>query len=110
MMNTNVTKIVVGSILEEGPTLNLAELCQCCQTPAEFIIRLVDQGVIAPVEGASSRQWQFHQSAQIRTYKALRLRQDLGINLSGVALSLELLDEIDSLKRELNELRHFAQL
>ena len=108
-MNTKITDIVVGSILEEGPTLNLAELCQSCQTPAEFIIRLVDQGVIAPVEGASTRQWQFHQSAQIRTYKALRLRQDLGINLSGIALSLELLDEIDTLKRELNQLRHFTE-
>ena len=109
-MNTKVTTIVVGSILEEGPTLNLAELCQYCQTPAEFIISLVDQGVIAPVEGSSTRKWQFHQSALIRTDKALRLRQDLGINLSGIALSLELLDEIDNLKRELNELRHFAQL
>ena len=109
-MNTKVTQIVVGSILEEGPTLNLAELCQNCQTPAEFIISLVDQGVIVPLEGTSTRHWQFHQSAQIRTHKALRLRHDLGINLSGVALSLELLDEIDELKRELNELRRFVQL
>ncbi len=108
-MNTKVINIVSGSILEEEPTLNLAELCQCCQTHAEFIIRLVDQGVISPIEGESTRQWQFHQSAQIRTHKALRLRQDLGINLSGVALSLELLDEIDNLKKELNQLRHIAQ-
>ncbi|WP_299873085.1 chaperone modulator CbpM [uncultured Cocleimonas sp.] len=108
-MSTNVINIISGSILEEEPTLNLAELCQCCQTPAEFIIRLVDQGVIAPLEGESTRQWRFHQSAQIRTHKALRLRQDLGINLSGVALSLELLDEIDNLKKELNQLKHIAQ-
>jgi chaperone modulatory protein CbpM len=108
-MSTNVMNIISGSILEEEPTLNLAELCQCCQTPAEFIIRLVDQGVIAPIEGESTRQWRFHQSAQIRTHKALRLRQDLGINLSGVALSLELMDEIDKLKRELNHLKHIAE-
>lgn len=108
-MSTNVINIISGSILEEEPTLNLAELCQCCQTPAEFIIRLVDQGVIAPLEGESTRQWRFHQSAQIRTHKALRLRQDLGINLSGVALSLELLDEIDNLKKELNQLKHIVQ-
>ena len=108
-MNTKVINIVSGSILEEEPTLNLAELCQCCQTPAEFIIRLVDQGVISPLDGESSRHWRFHQSAQIRTHKALRLRQDLGINLSGVALSLELLDEIDGLKKELNQLKHIAE-
>ena len=108
-MNTKLSDVVVGSILEEGPMLNLAELCQCCQTPAEFIISLVDQGVIEPAKGTSSRHWQFYQSAQIRTHKAIRLRQDLGINLSGVALSLDLLDEIESLKRELNQLRHFTQ-
>ena len=108
-MNTKVINIISGSILEEEPTLTLAELCQCCQTHAEFIIRLVDQGVISPLEGESTRQWRFHQSAQIRTHKALRLRQDLGINLSGVALSLELLDEIDHLKKELNQFKHIAE-
>ena len=108
-MNTKVITIVSGSILEEEPTLNLAELCQCCQTHAEFVIRLVDQGVISPIKGESSRHWQFHRSAQIRTHKALRLQQDLGINLSGVALSLELLDQIESLNKELNQLRHITQ-
>jgi len=108
-MNSKVINIITGKILEEEPTLNLAELCRCCQTPAEFIIRLVDQGVISPVEGDSTRQWRFHQSAQIRTHKALRLRQDLGINLSGVALTLELLDEIDELKKELNRLSHMSE-
>jgi len=108
-MNTKVVKIISGSILEEEPTINLAELSQRCQIHAEYIIELVDQGVISPVKGKSSRHWQFHQSAQIRTHKALRLEQDLGINLSGVALSLELLDEIDSLNKELNKLRHIVQ-
>jgi len=108
-MNTTVIKIS-GSILEEEPTINLAQLCQYCQTHAEFVIRLVDQGVIVPIEGESTRYWRFHQSAQIRTHKALRLRRDLGINLSGIALSLELLDEIDSLKKELNQLNHMAQV
>ena len=108
-MNTKIINIISGKILEEEPTINLAELCRCCQTPAEFIIRLVDQGVISPIEGDSSRQWRFHQSAQIRTHKALRLKQDLDINLSGVALTLELLDEIDNLKKELNRLNHISQ-
>jgi len=108
-MNTKVITIVSGNILEEEPTLNLVELCQSCQTHAEFVIRLVNQGVISPVSGETTRQWQFHRSAQIRAHKALRLKQDLGINLSGVALSLELLDEIESLNKELNQLRHAAR-
>ena len=103
-MNTKNISIVSGYILEEESAMTLAELCWTCQTPAETIIRMVDHGVISPLEGKSSRQWRFHRSALIRADKALRLRRDLGINLAGAALVLELLDEIDDLNGKLNQL------
>lgn len=101
--------IISGSILEDEPTMNLSELCQCCQVPAEVVIRFIEYGVINPSEGDSPKLWRFHQSVQIRTNKALRLERDLGINVSGVALTLELLDEISDLKRELTHLSHINQ-
>ena len=101
-MNAKKVSIVSGYILEEESALTLAELCWTCQTPAETIIRMVSHGVIAPIEGNSSRHWRFHRSDLIRADKALRLKRDLGINLAGTALALELLDEIDALKTKLN--------
>lgn len=109
-MSKSVFDIIDATILDEEPTLTLAELCQCCQAPAEVIIRLIDYGIITPSKGDSPRQWRFHQTMQIRTHKALRLKRDLGINTSGVALSLELLDEIEELKRELNHLNQLMQV
>ena len=103
-MNAKKVSIVSGYILEKESALTLAELCWTCQTPAETIIRMVDHGVIAPIEGTSTRQWRFHCSALIRADKALRLKQDLGINLAGTALALELLDEIDDLRQKLNQI------
>ena len=100
-MNSQSTQI--GYILEEESALSLAELCWSCHTPAETIIKLVNHGVIAPVKGNTSRQWLFHRSALIRADKALRLRQDLGINLAGVALALDLLDKIDTLQSQLSQ-------
>jgi len=102
-MNAKNISIVSGYILEEESAMTLAELCWTCQTPAETIIRMVDYGVISPLEGETSRQWRFHRSALIRADKALRLKRDLGINLAGTALVLELLDEIDDLNAKLNQ-------
>ena len=102
-MNKEKLKIVSGYILEEESALTLAELCWTCQAPAETMIRLIDHGVITPFEGSTSRQWRFHRSSLIRADKALRLKRDLGINLAGTALALELLDEIDQLRTQMNQ-------
>ncbi len=98
-----IVNIELGYILEEESAITFAELCWTCQTPAETIINMIDHGVIMPSTGATSRQWRFHRSALIRTDKALSLKRDLGVNLAGVALALELLDEIDELKQKLNK-------
>jgi chaperone modulatory protein CbpM len=105
-MNVQKLTIVSGSILEEESTLTLAELCINCHTPAETIIKLVNQGIISPcgVEGSgdAAHEWQFQGNDLIRADKALRLRRDLGVNLAGVALVLDLMDEINILRNKLN--------
>ena len=105
-MNTKTLKVITGKILEEEATLTLVEICQNCQAPAETIIRLMEHGVISPSQGTKSKQWRFHQSALIRADKALRLKRDLGVNNAGVALVLDLMDEIDTLNQQL---RHFTK-
>jgi chaperone modulatory protein CbpM len=46
-------------------------------------------------------EWRFSGTALRRARTALRLQRDLEINLPGVALALELLEEIDKLRRTL---------
>lgn len=108
-MNAKKVSIVSGYILEEESALTLAELCWTCQAPAETIIRLIDHGVISPSQGSTSHQWRFHRSTLIRADKALRLKRDLGVNLAGTALALELLDEIDGLRQKLNQIKERQQ-
>ena len=100
-MDIDNVSIISGCILEEETDLTLVELCKNCQAPAETIIRLVDYGVIMPTEGADSRYWRFHRSALIRADKAIRLKRDLGINSAGIAMVLDLLDEVQDLRRQL---------
>ena len=90
--------ILTGYILEDSPKLSLIELCEHCHTQKKAMIKLVDHGIISPCKGKTVSQWRFESHTLMRANKALRLQHDLGINLAGIALALELMDEIDSLR------------
>ena len=90
-------------ILEEQTQLTLADLCRACAVHAEQIIELVDIGVLEPL-GREPARWRFGGVSLHRARRALRLQRDIGIDLVGVALALELLDEIDSLRARLRAL------
>jgi chaperone modulatory protein CbpM len=50
-------------------------------------------------EGTSAYTWRFDTHALKRLQIAIRLEQDLGVNLPGSALELDLLEEMERLKR-----------
>lgn len=87
-------------ILEEQTELTLADLCHACTAHAERIIELVDVGVLEPV-GREPSSWRFSGASLHRARMALRLQRDIGIDLVGAALVLELRDEIESLRKRL---------
>jgi len=89
----------------DGSTFTLREVCERGDCHAEFVINLVNYGVIDPLnEVQESRQWQFDVAALNRLEKALRLQRDLKLNVPGLAMSLELLDEVQDMRREVNHL------
>lgn len=94
-----------AEMMDEFMRLTLHELCHDCQVNAEYVIELVEFGVIQPQAGRAPREWIFAGEDLVRLKKAERLRRDLDMNLPGVALSLELLEEVRELRRVVNELR-----
>ena len=103
-MNTgNSRQQIAICILEEQTQLTLADLCRACAVHAERIIELVDVGVLEPL-GREPARWRFGGASLQRARRALRLQRDIGIDLAGAALALELLDEIESLRRRLRAL------
>ena len=90
----------VGIILDEKAQLTLAELTRACAVHAELIIALVEEGVLAPV-GREPHRWRFTGAHMRRARMALRLQRDLGVNLAGAALALQLLDEVEALRARL---------
>lgn len=96
-----------GFILEEQTELSLSEVCRACAAPADSIVELVNEGVLFPVENAfedSPDHWHFTGTHLSRARVALRLQKDLGVNLAGAALALDLLDELHSLRARLRVL------
>ena len=94
------TKILEGLLIDEQSRISLVEVCRACSRHAEWVIELVEEGVLEPV-GRSPDQWRFPPAALQRALVAARLQHDLGINLAGVALALDLLDEINALRSQL---------
>ena len=100
MANNDTLSQLTGIILEEQMELTLAEVSRSCAVHAEYIIELVEEGVLAPI-GREPRGWRFTGTQLRRATVALRLQRDLGVNLAGVALALELLDELNALRGRL---------
>ncbi len=98
-------------LLDAHTTFTLREFCERGAVHAEFVIKLVSYGVISPVEDGDVREWSFDLPALARLRKAQRLQQDLDINVPGLAMSLDLLDDVQQLRREVDRLnRQLRQL
>ncbi len=97
--------IMAGLLLDEACLLTLGELSRACRVHAEWIVDLVEQGIIEP-SGGDLRHWRFSGSCVIRVMRVQRLQRDLGVNLAGAALALDLLDEVRRLRRHLAVIEH----
>jgi chaperone modulatory protein CbpM len=93
-------KILSGTLLDEQMQLSLVEFCHACSGGTEWVIELVEEGILEPT-GEESSRWYFPGNNLAKAQMARRLQHDLDINLAGVALVLDLLDEIGALRSRL---------
>jgi chaperone modulatory protein CbpM len=104
-MNPNELSLVhTGTIIEEGE-LTLGQLCRACGVHADWIISLVEEAIIEP-NGEEIHLWRFSGTHLVRVRSALRLHRDLGVNLAGIGLALELIEELENLRTQLKTSCH----
>lgn len=77
--------------------IGLDELSRSLRCNTELIVTLVHEGVLEPM-GESAQDWRFAGAALLRARRAVRLARDLEINPPGVALALELMEQISRLE------------
>lgn len=96
-----MNKLHIGELLDDQVEYSLSELCDVANCRQEWIRRLVDEGIIEP-RNDNNENLVFSASCLKKIYSAMRLEHDLGINIAGVALALELIDEIRHLRCKLD--------
>ena len=100
-------ELMQGELLDEDVLMNLNDLSRLCHTEPHFIIALVEYGVLEP-RVDRREEWFFSGESIGRIQTILRLTQDLEVNLSGAAVIVELLEELDELRSKIHCLeRHF---
>ena len=85
-------------LLDESVEFSLAELCSACRVTEELVVEIVAEGIVEP-RGHERTEWRFTGIAVTRVHRLLRLQQDFGVNLPGAALALDLLEELERLRR-----------
>jgi chaperone modulatory protein CbpM len=94
-------------LLGERDWLAVTEICRLCHIDAAAVQELAELGVIAP-RGTAPEAWEFPAAALPRLRVAARLMRDLGVNASGAALAVELLEVRHELERRLRALERLV--
>lgn len=100
-MNNN--KSIVHISIQETESYSLNELCELCDVQTDIIIEMIAYSIIEPM-GKAEKKWLFNEVALVKVQTALRLQRDLQINLSGLALVLDLIEELDELRNKVSSL------
>jgi chaperone modulatory protein CbpM len=87
-------------LLDETLQFTLADICRICGVQEQLVVEIVEEGIVEPL-GEDPPYWRFTGIAVTRIQRVIKLQHDFDVNLPGAALALELLEEIDRLKRAL---------
>jgi DNA-binding transcriptional MerR regulator len=88
----------------EPEQLTLEDLAACAGVHPAHIAYFVEYGLIEP-SAYRGTQWLFEPACIARLRLIERLRRDLGANLAGIAVILDLLDRLTTLQREVEQWR-----
>ncbi len=94
---------LVGLVVTETTFFTLDEFSCACTVQVEHIVALVEEGILEPVDSGTA-ELRFSGDSLRRARTALRLQRELEVNLAGVALALDLMEEIQQLRRRLQRL------
>lgn len=84
----------------------LEEVCNICRISPEFIDDLIEYEIINPHQLKLKPVFNVNHLQRIKA--TLRLQRDLELNLPGIAIVLDLLDEIEDLRKHIELLeKHF---
>jgi chaperone modulatory protein CbpM len=94
--------VLEAHVLTESDWIGATEICQLCRIELAAVLELGELGVVSA--RASGAGWQVPATALPRLRVIGRLMRDLGVNVSGAALAVELLEAQRALERRIRDL------
>jgi chaperone modulatory protein CbpM len=93
-----MTDPISAVLLDDSIEFSLQELCTLCSVSEESIVEIVAEGIVEPM-GVDPQHWRFSGMSLKRIRRVIRLQREFDVNLPGAALALELLEEVERLRR-----------
>ncbi|MBS0421471.1 MAG: MerR family transcriptional regulator [Proteobacteria bacterium] len=90
-------------LLGDADWIAVTEVCRLCLIDITAVVELVELGVVAS-RGPTPDQWFVPATSLPRLRIAGRLMRDLGVNVTGAALAVELIEARGDLERQVRRL------
>ena len=104
---TDAVKMRDAQLVGEADWIAASEICRLCRLELGAVIELAELGLVSP-RGYAPEQWQLPAAALPRLAVVGRLMRDLGVNVSGAALAVELLEAQRDLERQIRRLERLT--
>ena len=85
--------VLRAQFLDEDDCLHIDEICSRLRIEQQWIVEMVEIGVLDPRGGLEPSGWAFPRRQLPRVLALTRLVTDLGVNLTGAAIILDLVEE-----------------
>ena len=102
-----VTQVLEAHVLSEGDWIAVSEICQLCRLDLDAVLELAQLGIMSSRQRVPG-EWQVPATALPRLRVVGRLMRDLGVNVSGAALAVELLEAQRELEVRLRRLERLV--
>lgn len=99
---TALTKINI----ETEPEFSFEEFCLACDSAPEFLYEVIEYGIVDP-KGLSKENWKFSANHLRRVRTIVHLQKDLEVNLPGAALAVELLEEMEAMRKQIELMKKY---
>jgi chaperone modulatory protein CbpM len=96
-MTASNEKTQTGELYDDGSEITVIELCRVCAVDAQLVDELIAEGILEPISSSAGTTVLPYSSIR-RTRTVIRMQRDLGVNLPGAAVALDLIERIHVLR------------
>ena len=96
--------IITGVLVDEHTTISFVDICQNYDISEDMLLEMIEHGLVQQ-PSATLKVIQVDRDTLSRIQSARRLQDDLGVNVPGAVLALELLDQLEQIRHELQILK-----